>query len=915
MKRKIKKGLKITGISLLSLIALLFLLPILFPDKVANQIKKWANQSIEGELNFSKSRLSFFKHFPTLTLSLYDYSLKGSEPFKKDTLLAGKELSFGINLLSIFKESIVIDRFYVDNSLINIQVDAEGEANYNIYKQDSTAAPSTSNDTSSARLKIDGIFITNSHLVYNDRSVPMYLKADGLNYEGRGDLAHEIFDLESTLEVDSVDFSYDDVYYVRRKHLLADLITGINTSSLAFKFQKNDVNINQLPVDFAGNMVFLPDGYSIDLHLISGVTVFGKIFSVLPPEYNQWLANTSFGGTSQLKLSLTGEYNARTNRQPDLNMHWWVKDGSINYKNSSSPLEHFYMAADFNMPNLNYDSATLAVDSLKFLLNGEATRASLHTLGLDKPYVKALVDSKIDLGLLDRTVGLESMELKGNLNVQAKIDGRYDSDKQLFPPANASVQFTNGTIRTPYYPNPIENIQLNSKINATSGTFDDVVIQLEPVSFVFEKNPFALNAKFVNLNNVHYDVTAKGILDLTKIYKVFAIDGYSVTGILKADLDLHGNQADAAAGRYQSLQNNGTLDVTDLKLYSSDYPYPFEVPQGSLKVQREKAWLSNTLFRYRDNEFKLTGYASNFIGYYLQGSELTGNFKVSSPKILLDQFMELVPSDSSATAATADTVVTTGVVMIPKNLNLALDADAKEVLYNGTTIKNFDGSLQMKQGSLLLPKTKFDVAGAHAAMSGSYAPTHRKSAQFTANFKADSFDVKKAYKEIPLFREMASSAGDAEGLISLDYALSGRLNEEMSPVYPSIKGKGVVTLENVKVKGMKLFGAVSKASGKDSLNNPNLKAVVIKSSIANNIITIERTKMKIFGFRPRFEGQTSLDGKLNLKIRVGLPPFGIIGIPMAVTGTSDKPIVKMRRGKDGEILHETMDEEEEEPEQ
>jgi AsmA protein len=47
--------------------------------------------------------------------------------------------------------------------------------------------------------------------------------------------------------------------------------------------------------------------------------------------------------------------------------------------------------------------------------------------------------------------------------------------------------------------------------------------------------------------------------------------------------------------------------------------------------------------------------------------------------------------------------------------------------------------------------------------------------------------------------------------------------------------------------------------------------------------------MKIAGFRPKVEGQVSFDGKLNLKGRIGLPPFGIIGIPFSVTGTQDDP--------------------------
>ena len=154
---------------------------------------------------------------------------------------------------------------------------------------------------------------------------------------------------------------------------------------------------------------------------------------------------------------------------------------------------------------------------------------------------------------------------------------------------------------------------------------------------------------------------------------------------------------------------------------------------------------------------------------------------------------------------------------------------------------------------------------------------------------------------------MASAAAKAEGRISLDYALTGRLNDQMKPVLPSIKGKGAITLADIKVNGLKLFSAVSKATGKDSINNPNLKAVVLKSSIKNNIITLKRTKMRVFGFRPRIEGQTSLDGKLNLRFRLGLPPLGIIRIPMTITGTAENPIVKMRKGKESDELTEAAD--------
>jgi AsmA protein len=95
----------------------------------------------------------------------------------------------------------------------------------------------------------------------------------------------------------------------------------------------------------------------------------------------------------------------------------------------------------------------------------------------------------------------------------------------------------------------------------------------------------------------------------------------------------------------------------------------------------------------------------------------------------------------------------------------------------------------------------------------------------------------------------------------------------MFPILPSIKGGGELYVRNVKMKGFRLMNAVSRATGKNDVRDPDLKKITVKSTIKNNIMTIERVKMRVAGFRPRFEGQVSLDGRYNLKGRLGLPPL------------------------------------------
>ena len=50
---------------------------------------------------------------------------------------------------------------------------------------------------------------------------------------------------------------------------------------------------------------------------------------------------------------------------------------------------------------------------------------------------------------------------------------------------------------------------------------------------------------------------------------------------------------------------------------------------------------------------------------------------------------------------------------------------------------------------------------------------------------------------------------------------------------------------------------ISDKTGTDALRDSKLSTIDIKSEIKNNLITIERFKFKVAGFRPRIEGQTS----------------------------------------------------------
>ncbi|TAE72826.1 MAG: AsmA family protein [Bacteroidetes bacterium] len=1029
--RKLKILGKYIAIVFVTVALLLAILPKLFPGFITAQLKQYANKNLVANLQFSESNLSFYKHFPSLTLSLENVAITGKQaPFINDTLLQAKEIAFGINLWQLVHQKVRIDKIYLADADARIWVTKDGKANYAIVPKDTTETNST--DTASTALEIESIEIKNTRLKYHDESLNFLLTANGFNYTGNGDLSKAIFDLQSNANIQSLTLAYGGVTYVENKQVQGDLITRVNTESLALVFEKNKLRLNNLPFQFDGKFEFLRNGYYMDFAVNCLETNLKDVFSALPPAYAQWSTEINMGGYIDASLTLNGNYIPEEAKMPSFTMKTMVRKGSIAHKAAPTPIQDVFVNFYLNVPQINTDSLQLTVDTLYFTLDKKETLGSFAMHGFHAPFISADIKSDLDISLADKALnipgfdcsgllqftgkangqyktavntqrirradtvvvniptftakaeltngyfkyasmpaalqtvnvqigahchtgkpsdvvvqldsllikGLNSFvtgkmtvsnkadfpvkghlkanvkmadvaklipsngtKLKGDLVADMQISGSFNPNKKLFPVTNTLLRIQNGEILTSYYPNPIEKIQVEAVVTNKKGTFKDLVVDVKPIQFEFENKPFLVKLGLQNLDDLRYKLQSRGILNLGKLYQVFGIKGYTLNGFIRTDVLLAGLQSDATKGRYQKLTSKGEIQVKNIEATSELFPLPLLIKTGLFTFQQDKLQFTEFQGNYGKTNFTLRGSIQNVFPYLLNTGNLTGNFLLNANNVYVN---ELMPKQNNSTAPAAPTVA---VLQVPKNIDASFTAKANTLHYNTLVLQNTEGTLAIKNGSLLMQQVGFTLAGATTQMNGSYTPVTDQKAIFDYTIQANDFDVQRMYNQVPFFREMVPSAKSAKGVISLQYALSGRLNQAMNPVLPSIKGSGVLTLNDVQFKGFNLLSAMGKATGRDSLGKGSVKNIQVKSNIKNNIVTIERTRLKMFGFRPRFEGQMSLDGRLNLKARLGLPPFGIFGIPMSITGTRDKPIFKMRRSQQQDELTEEKDEE------
>ncbi|QQQ29203.1 AsmA-like C-terminal region-containing protein [Chryseobacterium indoltheticum] len=896
----ILKILKWTGISIASILFLMFIIPILFPGKVSEQVKLFANKHLAGKLDYRKTHLTFFRHFPSLTVSVDDFLLKGSKPFQNDTLLAAKEVAVGINLKNlIFDGEVKIDEIYVTDAYANVFVNTKGEANYNVYVSKPSEKPKDTTSTG-ASIKLDLIKLRNWNVKYNDHAARVLVDAKGLNYTGKGGLSEDIFDLETDLDIDKLDFSLNRIYYAKQKTLHADLITRINTNALTFVLRKNELRINDLPLKFTGFVSILKDGYNLDINAASEKTTIRDMISVLPPQYLDWAKDTKIEGDSDFFFSLKGRFSEQKNQKPRLKAKLMVKDGFVSNGKAPVPMNNFDMDLNVDLPDLNTEELGLNLKNLSFDLGPNNNfKAVVKTKGLDEMQINANVKGAVNLQTLTQALGLKDIDARGLMDTNIKANGIFSLDKKLFPKTNGYLNLKNGWLKTKYYPNPIQNINIVANIINTDGTFKSLGVKLDPFKFNFEGNPVFVNANLQNFEDVLYKVRAKGTLNVGRIYKVFAKKGLDVSGLIMADLSLNGRQSYATTGQYSRLDNRGNLILKNIKATTEYLPKSFYIKEGNFEFENEKMWFRKFFANYGKSDFALNGYLLNTINYFIERKgTLHGKFKLKSRYILIDEFMALKDGDNSKKSievdyAKVENPKSSGVVIIPKNLDVSLEADAKNVEFKGLNLNNLFGLASINKGEVFLKNTSFDVVGSRMKIDARYQDESPLTANYDVALNVLDFDVQRAYNEIDMVREMATAAKNVKGIVSLDYKLKGDFDKNMKPIYPSLEGGGVVNLRDVEVKNLKMLSAVGDNIGAKAFNDPDMKGVNIETHIKNNLIHVDKFTFKVSILRPTISGTTSFNGLLDLRVRVGILPGGLIGFPIVVTGTHEKPKVKI----------------------
>ena len=259
-----KKVLIIIGIIVL-IIGILALIPFLYKDKLLVKVKATINKQVNAKVDFKDFNVSLFSHFPKVGMELEQLSVVGINEFANDTMMYAKSISSAISLSELIKgENLELKSLIIDQPRINLLVNKEGKANWDIAKE--TGAPSAEPASDqSFKMKLNDIQVNNLNLYYGDASMPMKMWVKNTNVNSTGEVEGTLTTFDLKGDVGEVIFEYDSVKYISNTKLKAETLLKADYDKMSFTFDRGKLMINNLPLQVNGNFSMPNDSMLFDL--------------------------------------------------------------------------------------------------------------------------------------------------------------------------------------------------------------------------------------------------------------------------------------------------------------------------------------------------------------------------------------------------------------------------------------------------------------------------------------------------------------------------------------------------------------------------------------------------------------------------------------------------------------------------
>ncbi len=424
-----KTLLKVVGVLITLVIVVLVAIPFFLEGKIDTIVRSTLDGQLNAKVDYRDIDLSLIKSFPNASISIDGLEIINNAPFNGDTLVFAEGISARISILDLIKgldEGVKIDKIVIDKANVNVKVNKEGKANYDITKPSiATETKETEVDTATSgpfniNLNYD---ILDSNIVYDDQSSNIYASLSGLTHSGKGDVSSALVDLD-TETVTKLTYKMGGVQYTNQMPIDLKAIIGVDQPNQKYTFKKNEAHINEIPIQLDGFVQILESGTDIELDFASKGASFKNLLASIPNAYKKDYREVKANGVFDLQGKVHGIVD--DHRIPKMDISLVTENANFKYPDLSKEVKDIHIHTDVKNLTGNPDDTSVLIKDFKFSIDNDPFLLSGKLWNLSKNLNADLkAKGKIDLGKLAEAYPMQLPEgIKGI--IKADLATKFD---------------------------------------------------------------------------------------------------------------------------------------------------------------------------------------------------------------------------------------------------------------------------------------------------------------------------------------------------------------------------------------------------------------------------------------------------------------------------------------------------------
>lgn len=679
---------------------------------------------------------------------------------------------------------------------------------------------------------------------------------ENLSHRGKGDFKSKIADFYTQTSVEKYALRVAGSDYFKDQSLDLRLDLNVDQAKQQFTILKNSTRINDFQCSVMGHWQILKDALQMDLSYQSEESEFKNILSLVPGMYTDSFEKLKTQGKMSFEGWTKGTLSANTT--PAFHLDLQVKDGLFQYPSLPETVSNVQLSLKADCPDGNIEHTALKLDRLHADLGKNFLDAQADIEKLYGGKINAQASAKLNLEDLNKVFPIQDLKLKGIFDLKAEAKGVYTNTQ--IPVIQVNTKLVNGFAQSTQYPKPLEKINLQAELKNPTGKYADTKIRISKLQMQLDGEPLEATAILENLDDLRYELEAKGSLDLQKINRIFPIPNTTLAGKITGNIQSSGKLSAIEKQQYEQIPTSGNVQLKDFQYIESQrLPQGIQIKEASATFSPEKIALEKMNGFFGKSDFRAEGELTHYLAFIFHQELLAGNLTIRSNRVDINEWVKPNNSQTSRSA-----------LALPQNVDFTLRTEVKELLYPQAKLENLTGTLLLQNGQLRMQGLNFNTLGGNFVMSGLYDPADLLRPHYEVDVQIQNLSIAEAHQAF--VDKKNNLKQNIQGFYSSSVKLAGNLGADMVPIYDkNMQGKINIQIPEARMKRFSVAQNVNKFIKLDDTDEMQIKNLDMNAEIRDGYVYYQPFSFLLNEYQINMSGKNSLEALLDLKIQMVIP--------------------------------------------